>query len=113
MDKKSFTTLEFDKILGKLAGFTQNEPVRERILSLCPTASLSEAKLWQSQTTEAVNLILRRGNPPGLKITDVTAALMRTERGGVLTMKELLAISALSKTARSVKRYLEDDKSLG
>ncbi len=112
MDKKSFTTLEFDKILGKLAGFTQNEPVRERILSLCPTASLSEAKLWQSQTTEAVNLILRRGNPPGLKITDVTAAVMRTERGGVLTMKELLAVSSLVKTARSLKRYLEDDKSL-
>ncbi len=112
MDKKSFQTLEFDKILAHLADFTQNEPVKERILGLYPTESLAEAKLWQGQTTEAVNMILRRGNPPGIKVSDVTSALMRTERGGALTMRELLEVSALVKTTRAMKRYLEDDKAL-
>ncbi len=112
MDKKSFITLEFDKILKRMSEYTQNEPVRQRILALEPTASLEEARLLQSQTTEAVSMSLRRGNPPGLKVTDVTAAVLRAERGGALTMGELLAVSALSKTARSVKRYIEDDKAL-
>ena len=101
MDKKSFATLEFDKILARLASYTPNEPVQSRILSLTPTDSLAEAKLWQGQTTEAVSLLLRRGNPPGLKVFDVTAAVLRAERGGMLTMAELLAVSSLLKTARA------------
>lgn len=110
MDKKSFKTLEFDKILSRLAEFTQNEPVRSRILNLTPAATLAEAKELQGQTTEAVGMILRRGNPPGLKISDITAPLLRAERGGSMSMKELLQTAALCKTARAFKRYAEDDK---
>lgn len=110
MDKKSFKTLEFDKILSRLAEFTQNEPVRSRILNLTPAATLAEAKELQGQTTEAVGMILRRGNPPGLKISDITAPLLRAERGGSMSMKELLQTTALCKTARAFKRYAEDDK---
>ena len=112
MDTKSFITLEFDKILHRLAAYTQNEPVQKRILSLTPTASLIEAQDWQRQTTEAVNVLLRRGNPPGVKLYDITAALLRAERGGAMNMRELLSVSGLCKTARSIKRYLEDDKVL-
>ncbi|MBE7022009.1 MAG: endonuclease MutS2 [Ruminococcaceae bacterium] len=112
MDKKSLQTLEFDKILTRLAEYTQNEPVRSRILSLEPAESVSEAESLQQQTSEAVGVILRRGNPPGLKITDVTPSVLRAERGGTLSMRELLAVAELVKTARAVKRYLEDDKLL-
>ncbi|MGN1059382.1 MAG: endonuclease MutS2, partial [Clostridia bacterium] len=112
MDQKSFVTLEFDKILERLASFTQNEPVRNRILSLTPTDSLTEAQDRQRQTSEAVSVILRRGNPPGVKIQNVTASLLRAERGGSMNMRELLAVSSLCKTTRAVKRYLEDDKAL-
>ncbi len=112
MDKKSFQTLEFHKILSRLAEYTQNEPVKNRILGLEPTASLDEAKLWQGETTEGLGMILRRGNPPGLKIHDIAPSLLRAERGGSLTMRELLSVSGVAKTARSLKRYLEDDKAL-
>jgi len=89
MDKKSLQTLEFDKILLQLAQFTQNEPVRNRIVSLQPTESLAEANALQEQTASAVGVLLRRGNPPGMKTTDVTPSVMRAERGGVLSMREL------------------------
>ncbi len=112
MDKKSFKTLEFDKILNRLAEFTQNEAVQKRIVHLEPTASLEEAREWQKETTEAVGIALRRGNPPGMKLFDVTPGLLRAERGGSMNMKELLQVASLCKTARAVKRYLEDDKSL-
>ncbi|MBE7035538.1 MAG: endonuclease MutS2 [Ruminococcaceae bacterium] len=110
MDIKSFTTLEFDKILKRLADFSQNEEVRSRILSLTPAETLAEARKRQQETTEAVNLILRRGNPPGIKIWDMTASLLRAERGGSMNLKEFLAVSSLCKTAKQQKRYLEDDK---
>ena len=112
MDIKSLKTLEFHKILDRLAEFTQNEPVKNRILSLVPVTSLEEAKLLQSQTTEGVGMLLRRGNPPGLKVTDVAPSLLRAQRGGSLTMRELLWVASVAKTARVLKRYLEDDKAL-
>ena len=80
-------TLEFHKILSRLSEYTQNETVKNRILGLEPTASLEEARLWQSETTEGLGMILRRGNPPGLKAADITPSLLRTERGGSLTMR--------------------------
>ncbi len=112
MDKKSFATLEFDKILSRLADYTQNEPVRNKILTLTPAETLLEAQKRQKETTETVGVILRRGNPPGMKMYDVTPALLRAERGGSMNMKELLKIASLCKTARAIKRYLEDDKTM-
>ena len=112
MDTKSFVTLEFDKILARLAEFTQNEPVRDRILSLTPTPVLQEAQALQQDTADGVAMILRRGNPPGLRVKNVTPSLLRAERGGSLSMQELLSVSSLCKTARALKRYLEDDKAL-
>lgn len=112
MDTKSFITLEFDKVLTRLADFTQNESVRERILSLTPTSVLAEAQALQRDTTDGVAIILRRGNPPGLRVKNITPALLRAERGGSLSLRELLAVSSLCKTVRALKRYLEDDKAL-
>ncbi len=113
MDKKAFITLEFDKIRAKLASYTQNERVRERIAALEPTDSLPEAEALLAETSEAVGVILRRGNPPGLLTTDITPALMRVERGGVMNPREFLAVCNVLKVARSVKRYVSDDKILG
>ncbi len=112
MNRKVYQTLEFDKILSKLAEFTENEKVKERILTLEPAAEIETAKTLLGETSEAVGVILRRGNPPGLRIVDVTPGIMRAGRGGVMNQKELLGISRLLKTVRRVKSYISDDKSL-
>lgn len=112
MNRKVYQTLEFDKILNRLAEYTENEPVKERILSLEPTSDIETARAKLGETTEASGVILRRGNPPGLRIADVTPWILRAARGGVFHQKELLGISRLLKTVRRVKGYLSDDKVL-
>ena len=112
MNRKVLQTLEFDKILSRLAEFTDNERVREKIQSLQPAKELDEARMRLRETTEAVGVILRRGNPPGLRITDVTPGLLRARRGGIMNQKELLGVSGLLKTVRRVKGYISDDKTL-
>ena len=112
MNRKVFKTLEFDKILQRLCEYSENEKVKERILALEPKTKLSEARELLAETTEAVGVILRRGNPPGFKITDVVSALMRAQRGGVMNQKELLGVSRLLKTTRRIKGYILDDKAL-
>lgn len=112
MDKKVFKTLEFDKILKLLAEHTDNPEVKEKILSLSPADSFSAAEKLLSDTTEGVGIILRRGNPQSLKITNVTGAVRRAEMGGVMTMRELIALRDLSVISSATKKYVQEDKSL-
>ena len=110
MNRKTFEILEFNKILNMLKGYTQNEKVQERILNLTPETDIARVRLMQRETTEAAGVLLRRGSAPGFQITDVSGAVMRTERGGAMTMHELLSLSTALATARRLKAYIAEDK---
>ncbi len=110
MNKKTLITLEFHKILNILKGFTQNECVQERILSLVPETELSKVLKLQQETTEATGVLLRRGNSPGFAVKDVNGAVLRTQRGGAMTMAELLSLATAMATARRIKAYIAEDK---
>lgn len=110
MNKKSFQTLEFYKILNVLKSYTQNEAVQERIINLEPETDIDKVRLMQKETTEAAGVLLRRGAAPGFTITDVSGAVMRTQRGGAMTMHELVSLSTALSTARRLKAYIAEDK---
>jgi len=112
MDKKVFKTLEFDKILKMLADYTDNTEVKDKILALSPAESYEEAKNLLAETTEGVGIILRRGNPQNLKITNVSGAVRRAEMGGVMSIRELIGVRDLARVGASIKRYIGDDKAL-
>ena len=109
MDKTVFKTLEFDKILERLASFTESETVKKRILALTPFGSLSDAKTAQKETSEAVNTALKLGNPPvNFSVRDITGAVKRSEIGGLLNPADLLSVSRVLYVARRIKSYLSD-----
>jgi len=110
MNKKTYKTLEFNKVLDTLCTYTQNESVKEKITALEPSTDSEAVRAMLKETTEAVGILTRRGPAPGFKITDVTSAVMRVERGGIMTMKELCKLSLGLNTARRLKSYIEDDK---
>lgn len=106
MEKKALHILEFDKILNKMAEYTGNDAVKKRILDLMPASSLGEAATMQQQTSEAVKLILRYGEPQNMTVPHVVPSLRRCAMGAVLSPKELLDIARVLNIARGVKRYL-------
>ena len=110
MNKKTYKILEFNKILEKLSGYTQNDSVREKITALEPSCDSDAVCAHLKETTEAIGILTRRGPAPGFKIADVTTAISRIERGGVMTMGELCKLSAGLTTARRIKDYIDDDK---
>lgn len=110
MNKKTYKILEFNKILEKLSEYTQNDSVREKITALEPVKDSEAVRAMLKETTEAVGILTRRGPTPGFKIADVTGAISRVERGGVMTMGELCKLSSALTTARRIKSYIEDDK---
>ncbi len=109
---KSFKILEFDKILDKLASFTESELVKNRIRDLKPAEDLQEAKRRQKETTEAQATTLKLGGPPvNLSLNDVTASVKRAEQGGGLNYGELLSVARTLYVARRMKSYLAEASS--
>src|SRR5215217_4300278 len=62
MDDKALQTLEFDKVLARLAALTAFAPSRERALALRPSDDLGEVVRRQRQTAEARRLLRNRPN---------------------------------------------------
>ncbi|MBS7299221.1 MAG: endonuclease MutS2 [Eubacteriales bacterium] len=107
MNNKAYKVLEFDKILGKLASYTDSDVVRERIAQLSPHAVLEDAKRAQRETTEAVSTLLKIGSPAvSLSVSDVNGSVRRAESGGTLSPAELIAVSRTLYVARRMKSYL-------
>ena len=104
---KAYKALEFNKILERLAGYTESDEVRQRILALVPVRDIDTARRLQRETTEAMITILKLGAPPvSLSVSSVTGAVKRTEMGGCLQALELMNISRLLHVARRMKSYL-------
>jgi DNA mismatch repair protein MutS2 len=107
--EKAFKVLEFNKILDRLASYTESETVKKKIEEITPFTNLDDAKNAQRETTEAMITSLKLGAPPvSLSVENILGAVKRTERGGTLHSKELLDISRLLYVARRMKAYLSE-----
>ena len=57
MNEKVLQTLEFDKVLQRVAAFTAFSVGREAVLALTPSSDLEQVKLRQQLTAEAARLM--------------------------------------------------------
>ncbi len=107
MDEKTLNTLEYPKILERLAGYCAFSASAELARSLRPTSDLDEALTWQAQTSEArrlldVNADLSVGGAHDTRpLADLAA------HGGVLQPGELLDVKTTLAAARTLARTLE------
>ena len=100
--EKSIRTLELPRVLELLAGRASSPAGRERALALQPLTDAEEVRRLQEETSAACTLLGLQGAPPFSGVKDVSAALLRAERGGMLNTRELLDIAGLLRAARRV-----------
>ena len=110
---KSMLTLELDKVCAMLADFAVSEAAKSAARSLVPCDDLREVNRLSDETSAAVRLSCRKGNPSFSGVRDVTALLLRAERGGILSMSELLTVAALLRATRNVRDYRFRDRDEG
>ena len=105
MNERALRTLEFDKIVNKIKALCTSELGREIAQEVAPERQLSVVVRKQKETTDAVDFILRRGNPPLGGIHDIRSSLKRVEIGSILNPGELLRVSDTLRAARRLKNY--------
>ncbi|MCJ7824479.1 MAG: endonuclease MutS2 [Anaerolineales bacterium] len=107
MDAKSQYTLEFQKILERLAAFTAFSASNELARSLKPTNRFAFAVERQARTTEARRLLSENETITIGGAHDVRQAAERAARGGVLPAEDLLDIRDTLVSGRDLQRYFE------
>lgn len=105
MNQKVLRTLEYNKIVERLAEYAFSADTKERCLSLLPSTSLSEITNAQQQTKDAMNRSLKKGRLDCSGIKPLSSAIRRVEIGGTMNIEELLGLCKLLETARRVKAY--------
>lgn len=109
LSSKSLHTLELDRVLALLADQCVTEEGKAAALSLLPVSDVEEVRERLRETTDACQMIQRKGSPSLRDVKNVKASLQRADRGGSLNNTELLRIAAVLRAARNVKAYGQGD----
>ena len=107
MDAHALRTLEFDKILAKLARHTSFSAGRELALALEPSSELREVVRRQRETAEARRLVAMKPRTGLGGAHDVRPLAEKAARGGVLDPNDLLAIVSTLECARDLKTSVQ------
>ncbi|KRF21538.1 endonuclease MutS2 [Paenibacillus sp. Soil787] len=106
MNKKIIKTLDYQKILHKLAHHASTSLGKNAVEKLEPKGDFELVKLRLQATDEAVNVERLKGNAPFGGIRDIRSSLHRVRIGGMLNPSELLDISTTMFSTRRLKRFV-------
>lgn len=102
---KHAKSIEFDKVLERLADFTSCDDARYNALHLKPESNLDLARALLSQTVDAHMLLARFGGPSFSGLKNVNNALSRANAGSVLNTRELLDIGGVLRVIRTLSQW--------
>ncbi len=106
MDEKSIRTLEFHKVTEILTGYTSFSAGEDLARNLTPVNDLVQARRWQAETREAIELFETHTNITIGGARDVRQAADNAERGFTLRAEDFQAIQATIVAARDLRRHL-------
>lgn len=105
MNQKALHTLEYDKIIEKLAEYAASPLAKEMCRNLVPSSDFDEVVQSQSETSDAVTRVRQKGSVSFGGIRDIRDSLKRLDIGSSLSITELLAISSLLTASARIKAY--------
>ncbi len=107
MNAKTLSTLEFDKVLARLAGHTAFSAGRALALALRPSSDYAEVVRRQRITAEARRLLEMQPNLTLGGAHDVRPQVQKAALAGVLEPAELLDIQATLSLAVSLRNTIQ------
>ena len=109
MNQKALETLEYKKIIAQLKREMGSAASAKLADELTPLTSEKIIKEELRSTTEAVDLIVRKGPLPTGGLYDIREALLLVKKGGSLTMRQLLEVQNVLGISSEVVAFMHDD----
>lgn len=110
MNLHDLEKLEYNKILEKLSLFCHTTVGKAFAMQLKPNSKKEQVETLLEETTQASNLILRKGNLPITEIADISISCKKLESNLALPPKALLEIASIFRLARELKSYFYQDE---
>ena len=110
MNEKAMRILEYNKIIHMLCENTVSNLGRDIAEVLVPSNNINEVRELLQETSEAVNLLLKKGNIPLAGIHDVRNPIKKAQLGAKLEPIELFRIADTLKVCRRLKAFINEDK---
>ena len=105
MNEKVLKTLEYNKIIARLAEHASSEDAKKRCLTLTPGTDINEINLLQLQTKDALHRLFKGGRISFSGVHDIRDSLKRLEIGASLSITELLRVCSLLEAAKRSKAF--------
>jgi mutS2 protein len=109
MNQKALETLEYKKIIAQLKREMGSAASAKLADELTPLTSEKIIKEELRSTTEAVDLIVRKGPLPTGGLYDIREALLLAKKGGSLIMRQLLEVQNVLGISSEVVAFMHDD----
>ena len=106
MNNKVIVSLEFDKIKKLIEKYAITASAKEKIKELEPYGSHFDVIEHLEETKEALDLLIKKGNPPFEGLYDVKEELVRVQKGGGLGAGALLKIANMLRAARRFSEFI-------
>ncbi|MBC8535485.1 endonuclease MutS2 [Clostridiales bacterium BX7] len=91
-----------------LAECAATDDAKERIRALTPSGNREEVERRLRETDDAKTLIGLRGGPRFAAVKNVVSAVQRADKGARLSLRELLDVAGVLRTARTLRAYHDD-----
>ncbi len=101
--------LEYSQIIKLLSNYCKTYIGKEAVFTLKPSFNLDEVSHLLKETTEAMDISIKKSNIPICEIPDIDIAIKQLESSNILSAKALLEIASILKISRELKDYFFAD----
>lgn len=105
MNEKVLKTLEYNKIIAKLAEYAGSAMGRAKCEALVPLSEREKIEEMQKETADALARVYKKGTLSFSGLPDIGASIKRLEIGSTLGAGELMKLSSVLTATLRVKSY--------
>lgn len=109
-DQKSLTTLEYPKILDRLAAFAQSQGGKKKASELVPYEKIADALHALNETAEADRVLFEYSLSPSFAVDDIGDILVKAKKGATLAIPDIMKVGSSLRVSRRLKYTIDKVK---
>ncbi len=107
MNKRSLRVLEFNKVKEMLKKYAYSSSAKKLVDELVPYDNTYEINNSLEESNEALEILMKKGNPPIEGLCDIGDILQRAKKGGTLTPEQLLKVLGMLTATRRMQEFFK------
>lgn len=109
-DQKSLTTLEYPKILDRLATFAQSQGGKKKASELVPYEKIADALHALNETAEADRVLFEYSLSPSFAVDDIGDILVKAKKCATLAIPDIMKVGRSLRVSRRLKYTIDKVK---